>query len=236
MDASKGAEQIMSCVNVLILLMISLVYVVTGTHMGQDAVAALSRGAICRGRANGSVAIECLVSWDAASLPDMLDTLERTDTRITFYVSGTWAKAHARTLARMQRDGHEIGTLGYAPSLDGSVALVTKDVAAAAGVIRRITGKTVTSYHSGLRERATSEAAARELGMTHLAATADLLSGQGEAEDLVRRACEQAFDGSILMIRPTAAAAKALPQLLETIREKGLRPATVGEVLKGMVA
>ncbi len=235
MNTQKGIDQIMGCVNVLILLVIALIYVVTGTRIGDDAIAALSSGAVYRGRANGTVAIECVVSWEAASMTQILDTLKENDTRITFYISGKWAKSHARMLARMRDEGHEIGTVGYAPFLDGDAKLIRDDVAAAASVIERITGTQVQSYHSGLRDRAVSEQAARALGMLHVAATADLQTGRGEAEDIVERACEQAFDGSILMIQPTAAAAEALPKLLESIREMGYRPATVGEVLKGTV-
>lgn len=235
MKSQKGIDQIMGCVNVLILLVIALVYVVTGTRLGDDAISALSSGAVYRGRANGAVAVSCVVSWDAKSMTQILDTLSEDGARITFYVSGKWAKSHAATLMRMQQDGHEIGTVGYAPFLDGDAALVRKDVQAAASAIERITGARVESYHSGLRDRAVSEQAARALGMTHVAATADLQSGRGTAADIVARACEQAFDGSILMIRPTAAAAEALPGLLESIREMGYRPATVDEVLKGTI-
>lgn len=235
MRIQKATEQIMSCVNVLILLVITLIYVVTGTRLGENAIAALSNGAVYRGRANGTVAIECVVSWDAKHVPELLDALEASNTRITFHVSGKWAKDNARTLRRMAEFGHEIGTVGYAPLLDGDVALVTDDLVAATGAIERITGEEVKSYYSGLRNRAISERAAGELGLVHVAASADLLSGQGDAKDIVQRACEQAFDGSILMIRPTATAAQAMPDLLRAIRNLGLRPATVGEVLKGTV-
>lgn len=235
MQTQRGIDQIMGCVNVLILLMIALIYVVTGTKLGGDAIAALSNGAVYRGRAEGAVAVSCLVSWDAASLTQMLDALSENDAQITFYVSGKWARSHAQTLQRMQADGHEIGTIGYTPFLDGDASLIRKDLVAAANTIMHITGAPVTSYCSGLRNRVVSEQAARALGFTHVAGSADLQTGQGAPRDIVTRACEQAFDGSILLIQPTAAAAEALTPLLEAIREKGFRPATVGEVLKGTI-
>ncbi len=235
MRTKDGMDQIMGCVNVLILLVIALIYVVTGTRLGDNAIAALSSGAVYRGRANGAVALECVVSWDAANVTEILDTLKQHNAKITFYVSGKWARAHAKTLQRIRDDGHEIGTLGYTPFLDGNVQLIQDDVEASVNAISSITGRAVKSYHSGLRDRDVSQRAADALGLTHVAATADLKTGQGDATEIVERACQQAFDGSILLIRPTAAAAEALPLLLEQIEEMGYRPATVGEVVKGTV-
>lgn len=231
MRYEKGIEQLVNCVNVLILLCIALLYVVTGTNVGGNAVAALSNGTVYRGRADGNVAVECLVSWDAKSLPGMLDTLKRENVRITFFVSGAWAKSNADTLLRMVEDGHEIGTLGYAPALDGNANLVAQDIRASASVIERITGKRVRCYCSDMRSRGTSARAAGRAGLLHVAASADLLSGRGDAADIVRRACEAAFDGSIILLRPTAAAAEALPGILDAIRNEKRKPTTVGQLL-----
>ena len=233
MDGKRTSEQLMNSVNVLILLVIALVYVVTGTRVGDDAIAALADGAVYRGRANGNVAIECVVHWDAARIPDMLDTLKEQDTRITFFVSGRWAKSHASTLRRMAEEGHEIGTLGFSPTLDGSLSMVQKDVLASASVIEGITGQTTRYYYPGLRTRGVSVRAAENLGMTAVAASVDLLCGRYEAEEIALRASKQAFDGSILTIQPTAAGADALPDVLDSIRACGYEPTTVGEALEG---
>ena len=233
MDMQKSVDQLMNLVNTLILLVIALIYVVTGTRLGDNAIAALSTGTVYRGAQNGTVALECAVSWDAKGVTDMLDVLKENDAHMTFFVSGRWAKAHASTLERMAEEGHEIGTCGYSPLLDGSVGMVESDIAASAGVIERITGKEVTYYYAGLRNRDISSRAAGRLELVHISASCDLMSGRGEAEDILSRASEQVFDGSILMLQPTAAAVEALPALLQQIREKGYAPATVGEALKG---
>ncbi len=231
MRYEKGIDQLVNCVNVLILLLIALLYVVTGTSLGEDAVSVLSNGTVYRGKAHGNVALECLVSWDAESLPVMLDTLREENVQITFFVSGEWAKAHADTLLTMARDGHEIGTLGYTPALDGNANLIARDIRASVSVIERITGDTVSCYCSDLRDRNASQRAAERAGILHIAASNDLLTGRGDAAEIVRRACEQTFDGSIILLRPTAAAAEALPGILEAIRAEKLKPATVAQLL-----
>jgi peptidoglycan/xylan/chitin deacetylase (PgdA/CDA1 family) len=234
MDRQKLYEQLINGVNVLILLVVMLIYVVTGTRAGDDAISALGASrTVYAGRANGDVALECVVSWDAAAVKEILDTLKKEDVRITFFVSGKWAKNHASTLKAMAEAGHEIGTCGFSPTLDGGVSVIKRDVAAAASTIQSITGTPVRYYYSGLRDRDVSARAAESLEMIHVSATADLLSARGTGADLVERALGQGFDGSILMIQPTAAAKEALPALLDAIAQKGWGITTVGGVMKG---
>ena len=56
MGRERCVDGLMNAVNVFILLMIVLLYVVTGTGLGDDAVAALSSGTIYRGGGEGLVA------------------------------------------------------------------------------------------------------------------------------------------------------------------------------------
>lgn len=225
-------DRLVNYANVLIVLLIVLLYVVTGTGIGDDAVAAFADRTVYRGKQQGAVALECVVQWDAEALPAMLDTLQAREASITFFVSGRWASENAALLERMVRDGHEIGTAGYLPAVDGDASLIERDVEASVAVIARIAGTEPGYYHSGLRARAPSQRAAVNLGMTHIACTADLLSARGDAADVAFRAASKLFDGSILLLAPTAQAADALPAILDMIGEKGYRVSTVGEILK----
>lgn len=232
MDRERCADALMNGVNVLIILVIVLLYVVTGTGVGDNAIAALSSGTVYHGSGEGLVALECAVSWDADVLPDMLDLLEQRNVKITFFVSGAWAKANAATLRRMTEAGHEIGAMGYMPMLDGDEALIRSDVAASAAVIASASGIEPDYYYSGLRDRAVSLQAANALGMTHVMCSSDLLSARGEPADIASRASEHVFDGSIILFQPTAAAFEALPTILDFIEEQGFAATTVGNVLK----
>ena len=231
MNREKAVDGLMNCVNVLILLMIAILYAVTGTRLGDDAVRAMQTGSVYRGGQSGSVALACSVSWDAQNLSGMLDTLEENGVHITFFVSGQWAKSHASTLERMAAGGHEIGTSGYAPLLDGSEALVEADVRASAAVIDSITGGQTLLYYPGLRDAKVSQAAGSAAGLVQVAGSADLLSARGTAEEIVTRASERAFDGSILLLQPTAQAAEALPELIKTLGTMGYSIRPVGQLL-----
>lgn len=233
MGRERCVDGLMNAVNVFILLMIVLLYVVTGTGLGDDAVAALSFGTIYRGGGEGLVALECAVSWDAQALPDMLELLRERGVRITFFVSGEWASRNEALLLRMAADGHEIGTMGYMPMLDGDETLIRSDLEASAAVISATTGVRPAYYYSGLRDRAVSLRAADALDMTHVLCSCDLLSARGSAAQIAARASERLFDGSIVLFQPTAAAAQALPAILDAIEEQGYAAATVGEILFG---
>lgn len=232
METKHPRDGLMNLMNVFILLVIVLVYTVTGTGLGEDAVAALSDRTVYRAGKQGAMALECIVSWDASAMEEILACLDENDARITFFVSGEWAKTNADTLQRMAEDGHEIGSCGYLPSADGDADFVAADIAAANGVIRSITGQAVSLYHGGLRDADVSRQAASALNLTHVACTADLLSARGEGADVALRASKQVFDGSILMIQPTRAAAEALPAILDAFREAGLAIKPVGELLE----
>jgi peptidoglycan/xylan/chitin deacetylase (PgdA/CDA1 family) len=85
--------------------------------------------------------------------------------------------------------------------------------------------------HSGVRRVTTSTNAANKLGLTHVLCTVDLLSGRGDFEDILSRALDRPFDGSILLIQPTAEAVKAMSACIDGLRQQGFRIATVSETL-----
>ncbi len=230
MERKRTGEALMNGVNIWILAVIVLLYVVTGTGIGDDAIAAFSRGAVYRGGRAGAVALECAVTWDARAMDDILDTLEEKDVDITFFVSGRWANAHAKTLERMAADGHEIGTCGYEPTLDGGVSLLTRDIGASVGVIERIAGTEIRYYHAGLRDVDRSVRAAERLGLTTVASTYDLLTARYTAAEIVQNASDQAFDGTIYLLQPTAQAAEALPRLIDALLMLGYEIVPVGEI------
>lgn len=232
MESKRAGDSLLNLMNVFILLVIVLVYTVTGTSLGEDAISALSNRTVYRAGQQGAAALECVVSWDADAMGDILDCLSEREARITFFVSGEWARENAALLSRMVEEGHEIGSCGYLPSEDGDADFVRADLAAANGVIQSITEQPVSLYHGGVRDDTVSCQAAASMDMTHVACTADLLSARGDGMDVALRASKQVFDGSILMIQPTRAAAEALPAILDAFREAGLAIKPVGELLE----
>jgi len=72
--------------------------------------------------------------------------------------------------------------------------------------------------------------AAERLGLTTVASTYDLLTARYTAAEIVQNASDQAFDGTIYLLQPTAQAAEALPRLIDALLMLGYEIVPVGEI------
>ena len=111
---------------VLAAIILGLYFALSLSHRAQPA--SVSGFPIYHGNNRQCVAIECAVTWDAAALDEILAVLEERGVRITFAVSGEWVERSPAMLKKIAAQGHEIATMGYAPSKDGGVDFVLKDI------------------------------------------------------------------------------------------------------------
>ncbi|MEL7607922.1 MAG: polysaccharide deacetylase family protein [Bacillota bacterium] len=218
-------------VNILLACLIILLYVATSHPNVQSVMGTLYAGPIYRGQGEGKAALYVAVDWNAAALESILDELQASGTHITFCVGGTWAKDNPELLRRIAADGHEIGTMGMDPGNDGDLPFVMEDLDASVSAIKNGCGVTASFYYSGTRSIPNSTRAAQALGLVHILCTVDLLSARGDETEILARALDQPFDGTILLMQPTAAAARALPQIIAALKQKGLEVVPVGDVV-----
>ena len=218
-------------VNLLLILLIAALYFATSRPDAAAAVAQLYYAPAYRGRAEDAIALQFAVSWEAASLDSILDALAAHGAKATFAVSGAWAENNAALLLRMAADGHEIATMGNDPFLDGKLSEVQRDVAVSLDKIEAAGGVRPLLYYSGARNVTVSARAAKKLGLTHVLSTVDLRCADGSAKEIKQRGLNDPIEGSILLMQPTAAAAEALPGLLNGFKGKGLEAVRVGDVL-----
>ncbi|MDL2217072.1 polysaccharide deacetylase family protein [Christensenellaceae bacterium OttesenSCG-928-M15] len=218
-------------INAALAVMMVALYIAITTPAAKSAISELYNSPIYRGHKKGHVAVACAVSWNASAIMDMLDTLKENDVTVTFLLSGEYAKENGETVRRMVEDGHEIGTMGNDPHRDGDAAYISEDVSDAARIIQMASGVKPALYYSGVRDVKTSSRAASRLEMTHILCTVDVLSARGTAQDILSRALDKPFDGSIILMEPTKEAAKALPACLNGLKGYGFEVTTVGNVL-----
>ncbi|MDL2258296.1 polysaccharide deacetylase family protein [Eubacteriales bacterium OttesenSCG-928-K08] len=217
--------------NALLATLIVVLYIAISTPTAQSAMSELYNSPVYRGHAEDTLALECAVSWNADALPDMLDLLKDQNVKITFMVSGDWAKENSGLLNKMVQNGHEIGTMGMTPFFDGDRDALVKDIEKSIEVIHAACGVRPELYYSGTRKVSSSTKAAGRVGLVHVMCTVDLLSGRGDAQDILSRALDRPFDGSILLIQPTMEAFKALPACLDGLRQQGYKIGTVSQAL-----
>lgn len=223
MQRSKAGHAVS---NLLLLLLIAGLYI--GTAQPQ----AISVSApIYRGSAQDAVALQFAVSWNAAALPAILDTLQAQGAQATFAVSGGWAAGNPELARRIAAEGHELATMGYAPEEDGRLSWVEKDLEASVTAIEQAAGVKPNLYYSGTRSATVSARAAKKLGLTQVLCTVDLMCARGSAADIINRVSDTPIPGSIMLLQPTQAAAEALEGVLGALRQKGIEPTTTGRVL-----
>ncbi len=141
MGRSKAGHAV---TNLLLLLLIA------GLYLGTTQPQTISVSApVYRGQAEGKIALQFAVSWDAGALEDILDTLEENHARVTFALSGEWAARNPALARRMAQDGHELATMGYEVGQDGRLSWVQEDVERSLTAIEAAAGVTPTLYYSG---------------------------------------------------------------------------------------
>ncbi len=209
----------------LAVLIIGLYY---ATQPGNEVIPASAP--VYRGKGE-SIALQFTVSWNAAALSGIIDTLDNSGIKATFAVSGEWAEQNPDTILRMVEQGHEIATMGYYPDMDGGLKWVRHDLERALKVTEEACGMRPVLYYVGSRSVAISSIAAKKLGITQVACTIDLLTAKGEAADILSRLPKQPIEGSIMLLQPTAACDEALPGIIAALEQKGLKATCTGDVL-----
>lgn len=183
------------------------------------------------------IAFACNVDWGNEVLPEMLDILDKEDIKITFFVTGRWAKTFPELMKELVSRGHEIGSHGYQHVDYGSLSLKdNKDqIRKADEIINQYTNEKITLFAppSGAYNDNTL-VAAEELGYKTILWTIDTIDWRaGSTKDIIvdRVLKKDNFNGAIVLMHPMPETAKALPTLIEAMGEKGLKVGRVSDAI-----
>lgn len=173
---------------------------------------------------------------------ELLDILAAKGVTTTFFLMGWWAEENPELVRRIQAAGHEIASHGYREfdlTLVSDAAVVA-DLERAEAVLRGITGESTRplwSPSAGYRDARVRGIAAR-LGYRPILWTQD--SGDwrenATAEGVLRQSLAGAVNGSIIVLhldspRSRTATAAILGPLIDQLRERGLEPVTITELV-----
>lgn len=187
---------------------------------------------------SGYVAITCNVDlgWEDEYIKSILDTLKSEDVKATFNVTGKWAENKKEILLRMISEGHEIGSHGY-KHLDYaklSYEENLEEMKKAESIIEGITNQEIKFFQapSGSFGEGTMKAA-KELGYTAFKWDVDTIDWKYKEEpdviiDRVNK--KEVQDGSIILMHPTKATTECLDDIINIIRDKGLKPGRLSDV------
>lgn len=182
------------------------------------------------------VAFACNVFWGEEFLPDILNTLAANNIKITFFIGGSWAKRYPDMLKNIAVHGHELGNHTYSHPHPNSLSkernkeqiLKTQDL------VYDLTGIKTNLYAPPFGEyNDTVLLAAQELGYSTIMWSIDTIDWQRPPVELIKnRVLKKIHNGAIILMHPTEPTAKALPELINELKNQGYQITTVSDVIK----
>ncbi len=176
------------------------------------------------------------IDWGEEYLPAILSSMKQTGVRATFFPTGQWASRHQKLVQQIAAAGHEIGNHGYAhPHPDHlSREENRQDIERAEKALMDIIGKKPVVYSPPYGESEPQVvAAATDLGYKFIMwtiNTGDYLPGT-IPEDVIDTVVSKCQNGAIVLLHPTEATTKALPELIKQLQDRGYELVTVSDVL-----
>lgn len=176
------------------------------------------------------------VDWGEEYLQPMLDICEAKHVRLTFFITGRWAKNHHELVRAIAEGGHEIGNHGYAHPHPNSLNVPNnmRDIQRAEEVLESITGKKPRLFAPPYGERGPAVLeAADSLGYATVLWSIDTVDWDcQDAAVIHRRAVTKAEPGSIVLMHPTRATLAALPGILDELKSKGFEIVIVSRLIE----
>jgi peptidoglycan/xylan/chitin deacetylase (PgdA/CDA1 family) len=181
------------------------------------------------------IALTFDIEGDVAAVSAILDVLQTYNLHCTFFVLGSFARAHPDIMKRIADEGHEIGNHSYSHKDFTKISLATaqSEIAATEAAVRDTTGLSTCPYFR-------FPYGSRTLGILQAVNTMGYISvywnidPQDYASDAVySRVVSAARPGAIVVMHGVNAAQKAsaLPGIIQTLRASGYELVTVTELL-----
>ncbi|WP_167758903.1 polysaccharide deacetylase family protein [Thermaerobacter sp. FW80] len=212
-----------------------------GAASGGAGDAARRRGAADRA-GGGIVAVTFNDGPDPATWPALLDALDTAGAKATFFLEGAKMQQHPQLVQELARRGHQVENHGWShrsPQELGAAA-TRAEIRRTAALIARLTGRRSLYYRppGALREADVFRWAHAEDHQVLLWTNIGAQDVPPQPPDqLAARVAASAYNGAILMLHATQpGTVQALPELLQRLAARGLRPVTVDELLAALEA
>lgn len=186
--------------------------------------------------ANKNVTLMVNVYWGNEYLPGMLKTLADEGVKTTFFVGGVWASKYSDLLQAIYDGGHEIGNHGFFHKDHKNLNYENnqKEIYNTHKLVKELLGVEMTLFAppSGAYGK-TCLAVAGELGYKTIMWSKDTIDWRDKNRDIIyNRAVKNPKNGDLILMHPTEATAKALPDIIKFYKEQGFNLTTVSENIK----
>lgn len=184
------------------------------------------------------VALACNVFWGEEYIPTMLQTMDNEQIHITFFIGGSWAKRFPHVLKDIANHKHELANHSYSHPHPNSISKTKnqEEILKTQELIQDITDVKTTLYAPPYGEfNETVLIAAGELGYQTIMWSIDTIDWKRPHSEVIKkRVLNKLHNGAIILMHPTEPTAKALPDLIRKIHERGYSIVTVSELLQDL--
>ena len=196
-----------------------------------------SLSAIYNGNVNNkNVSLMFNVYENTEVVNKIIDVLDKSEVKGTFFVGGCWADDNGETLNRIVKSGHEIANHGYFHKDHKKLSFdKNKEEIMLTGVIvKALCGvqSTLFAPPSGSFNDATLEAA-YELGYQVIMWSKDTIDWRDKDIDVIyNRATRNPTNGELILMHPKEHTLSALPKIIEFYKKNGFNLCTVSDNIK----
>jgi peptidoglycan/xylan/chitin deacetylase (PgdA/CDA1 family) len=219
-----------------IMLWTALVLAVILIAVESSAVLASSAPRAFRSGESG-VALMFNVYQNTENVEEIKEILGNYGVSASFFLGGIWAEKNRELIFDLYLEGHDIGNHGFRHLLPTKVgpAATREEIQRTDSLIRDILGEKPLLYAppSGDHDQRTVEIAQEEGYLTILWSADTIDWRDQDAALLLRRTQSKLTDGGFLLMHPTPATVKALPQIIEWILLQGYEIKPVSQILLG---
>jgi len=184
------------------------------------------------------LAITFNIGWGDEKAEPILDILKKKNIKAaTFFLAGSWAESHPDLVARIVKEGYEIGILGYnyVDYSEMEEAKIRQDLAKAQVAFNKLNVKGIKLIRAptGHFDQKTLKIADR-LGLTVVHWSIDSKDWTNPGVEIITTNVASAKKGDIVLLHASDSAkqtAKALPTIINNFKKKGLKLVTVSEMI-----
>ena len=182
------------------------------------------------------VALTMNCAWLADDIDRILETLEKNEVKITFFIVGEWAEKYPEAVKKIYEAGHEIGTHSNThPHVEQlSAEKNLEEIKLGVEKLQKITGEQTRLYRTPYGEyNDTVINTARENGYYTIQWNIDTLDYKGlTGDEMWGRIKEKLQKGSIILTHNgTEHTADSLDMLLKNIKTNGYQVTTVSDLI-----
>ena len=183
-----------------------------------------------------AVAIAVNVDWGEEYIPQMLKSFKENQAEVTFFVSGKWAEKNPELLKEMKAAGHSIQNHGYKHLHFNNISAeeASEQIRKAEEIINKTVGEKPRFFappYGEYNQQLLNVVAALDYEL--IMWSIDTIDWQRpDPATIVKRVSNKLHNDAIILMHPTDPTVKALPAILEKIKQDGYKMLTIDKIIK----